>query len=192
MMASFAAPHACGIVLAAGAGTRFGGPKALACDEHGVPWLHRVVAALTSGGCGEVLVVLGAEANRAVSLVPEGSRAVTAEAWATGLSASLAAGLAAAERTAAAVAVVTTVDVPAMPAAAVARVLSASGGSSSALVRATYAGAPGHPAVLGRDHWHAIAETAAGDQGAGPYLRARHALVVPCEDIWDGADIDRR
>lgn len=51
------ADEVAGVVLAAGAGSRFGMPKVLA--EEGV-WLRRAVTALADGGCDEVIVVLGA------------------------------------------------------------------------------------------------------------------------------------
>ena len=50
-------PSAVGIVLAAGAGRRFGMPKVLAEDG---AWLRAAVAALDAGGCRPVYVVLGA------------------------------------------------------------------------------------------------------------------------------------
>ena len=86
----------CGIVLAAGAGTRFGGPKALARTPEGEPWIARAARALRDGGCDEVVVVLGAGADAAALLVPDGTRVVIAADWAGGLSHSLRAGLAAA------------------------------------------------------------------------------------------------
>jgi hypothetical protein len=46
-----------GVVLAAGAGTRYGMPKVLAGNGG---WLASAVAALSDGGCGDVVVVLGA------------------------------------------------------------------------------------------------------------------------------------
>ncbi|MCV7068588.1 NTP transferase domain-containing protein, partial [Mycolicibacterium farcinogenes] len=84
---SNAAPVA-GVVLAAGAGRRFGMPKVLAEDG---AWLKQAVTALRDGGCDEVIVVLGA----AVVDVPEPARAVVAERWADGMSASVRTGLAA-------------------------------------------------------------------------------------------------
>ena len=45
------------MLLAAGAGTRYGMPKALA---EGGAWLRSGVAALRDGGCDEVVVVLAA------------------------------------------------------------------------------------------------------------------------------------
>lgn len=81
-----------GLVLAGGAGTRYGMPKALAATD-GVPWIHRVVAALRDGGCDEVVVALGARADEALPLVPPEARAVVAERWRDGVSATLRAGL---------------------------------------------------------------------------------------------------
>ncbi|MGB6276881.1 MAG: NTP transferase domain-containing protein, partial [Rhodococcus sp. (in: high G+C Gram-positive bacteria)] len=48
---------AVGVVLAAGAGTRYGSPKVLAHDGL---WLKTAVQALRNGGCDRVVVVLGA------------------------------------------------------------------------------------------------------------------------------------
>ncbi|WP_236713717.1 NTP transferase domain-containing protein, partial [Rathayibacter tanaceti] len=60
-------------MLAAGAGRRAGGPKALRRDESGVSWIERAVRRSEAAGCGRVLVVLGAEAARARLLVPSGA-----------------------------------------------------------------------------------------------------------------------
>lgn len=101
------------------------------------------------------------------------------------MSASLRAGLAATD---ADVVLVTLVDLPALPAAAVARLLA--GADRATLRRAVYDGRPGHPVVLGRDHVDAAASSARGDRGAGPYLRAQGAESVECSDLWDGRDVD--
>ncbi len=166
-----------GIVLAAGAGERAGGPKAL------VPgWLEHAVAVLRP--CARVVVVLGAGADLAP--VPPGAQTVVADDWAQGMSASLRAGLAAATGEAA---VLTLVDLPGMPAAVVERVL-ADPVHAGTLRRAVFAGRPGHPVVIGRDHWEAAAASATGDRGAGRYLREHGAETVKCGDLWDGADVD--
>lgn len=181
-------PPVAGIVLAAGAGTRARGPKALRRDADGMPWLHRAVAALREGGCDPVLVVLGADAEHARALVPAEASVVVAEEWAEGLSASLRTGLDAAPRDAIAV-VVTLVDLPGLPAAAVARLLAGPLGPQT-LRRATYDGRPGHPVVIGRDHWAAAAAAVEGDNGAGRYLRDQGAELVELSGLWDGADVD--
>ena len=47
-----------GLLLAAGAGRRMGGPKALRVDADGTSWLVRSAGALLDGGCSGVTVVL--------------------------------------------------------------------------------------------------------------------------------------
>ncbi len=72
-----------GLLLAAGAGTRMGMPKALVVDEEtGEPWLRRAVRTLQSGGCAQLVVVLGAEAQRAAALLgPQPQPSTPAAPW---------------------------------------------------------------------------------------------------------------
>jgi len=175
-----------GVVLAAGAGTRAGGPKALRRDADGTPWLHLAVAALRAGGCDPVRVVLGAAAEDARALAPDETDVVVADDWAAGLSASFRAGLAGLDADAA---VVTLVDLHGLPAEAVSRIL-ATPVVPGTLRRATYAGRPGHPVLLGRDHWAAASASAEGDRGAGRYLKAQEAELVELSGLWDGEDDD--
>lgn len=178
--------RAVGLLLAAGAGTRYGRPKALVDD-----WAADRVRALREGGCDDVVVVLGAQAEEARPRLPRDVEVVVAEDWRTGMGASLRAGLAAAGTCAAEVAVVVLVDTPGLTAEAVARVLGASHGAA-ALVQAVYDGAPGHPVVLGREHWAGAARSAQGDQGARGYLGVHDARQVECGDLGDGVDVDER
>ncbi|MGA9312006.1 MAG: NTP transferase domain-containing protein, partial [Pseudonocardiaceae bacterium] len=71
-----------GLLLAAGAGRRYGMPKALV---DGGAWLRRAVATLTDGGCDSVLVVVGAQADQVLPLVPETAATVLAADWAQGM-----------------------------------------------------------------------------------------------------------
>lgn len=176
---------AVGVVLAAGAGTRFGMPKVLAAQGE---WLRGAVEALARGGCSDVLVVLGA----AVVDPPPPARAVPAPRWQEGLSASLRAGLAAAADTAAGYAVLHTVDTPDVGSDVVARVLDAARAAPAGIARARYGERPGHPVVVAREHWTAIVSEARGDAGAGPFLSRRDdVLLVDCEDLATGVDIDQ-
>ena len=43
-------------------------------------------------------------------------------------------------------------------------------GARTALARAAYDGVPGHPVLLGRDHWPGVLDVRDGDQGARAYL----------------------
>jgi CTP:molybdopterin cytidylyltransferase MocA len=187
-----------GLLLAAGAGSRMGRPKALVRSAAGRPWLHLAVEALLDGGCDGVVVVLGASAEEARVLVPDrpSVRVVVAAGWADGLGASLAAGLRAARADDDVDAVlVSLVDLPGLPAAAVRRVLGGEEDRRSLLRRAVHDGRPGHPVLVGRAHWDplTVALDAAddGDRGAGEYLRTAGAEPVACADLWDGTDQDR-
>jgi len=173
-----------GLVLAAGAGTRRGEPKALA---HGGAWLRQAVDLLLGAGCASVVVVLGASADEARALVPPDERveAVVADDWADGVGASLRAGLAHATGDAV---VVTLVDLPGTPTSVAERITA--GSDRSTLRQATYDGRPGHPVVVGADHWTALAATLHGDRGARPYLAAHGVDEVECGDLHHGEDID--
>jgi CTP:molybdopterin cytidylyltransferase MocA len=187
-----------GVVLAAGAGTRYGGPKALATHPDGTPWLATAIRALAEAGCSPVLVVLGAAADEAEALLgtlPEADRAVVVRAagWADGMSASLRAALGAAaalDPPPVALAVVP-VDVPDLDAATVRRVLDAADVDPTTLRQAVFRGRPGHPALIGRDHWTPLAAAVRGDVGARPYLAAHDAQLVEAADISSGTDVDR-
>lgn len=186
-------PTLCGLVLAAGEGRRFGGPKALARAADGTPWVQVAADMLRDAGCAAVVVALGAAADEAAPLVPAWATVVRVAAWDEGVAASLREGITAIAGTEVDLAVVTPVDTPDAPAAAVGRLLDAvEGEPRSALVQALYGGRPGHPVLIGRDHFAGVIASSRGDRGARPYLVAHGGLEVECGDLWSGDDIDHR
>ncbi|WP_156690290.1 nucleotidyltransferase family protein [Mycobacterium sp. Marseille-P9652] len=179
---SIGPPRSVGVLLAAGAGRRYGKPKVLVDG-----WLDTAVAALRDGGCTDVVLVLGA----ADVAAPPGVTAVTAPDWSDGLSASVRAGLSEAGRTQPDYAVLHVVDTPDVGPDVVARVLRAAVASESGLARAYFGDRPGHPVVLARRHWSDVLAGLSGDRGAGAYLNARDDVVrVECADLATGRDID--
>lgn len=202
-MSNAPAPVA-GIVLAAGAGTRFGRPKALAASPDGTPWLANAVRSLLGGGCSPVIVVLGAAADDAEALLArsfadsEAVRVVRADDWHSGMAASLRRGLDAAgdleqvPGSALEAVAIVTVDVPSLGSAEVRRLIAPEPDAvgRDTLRQASFSGRPGHPVVIGRAHWAALAESATGDVGARPYLVAHGVRLVDCSDLGSGADID--
>ena len=157
--------HATGLLLAAGSGSRMGRPKALVLGHDGEPWVVRAARALHEGGCAEVVVVVGAQAEEASGAV-EGLPWVTVVAahdWAEGMGPSLATGLGALAGRDTDCAVIGLVDTPDVGAAVVSHV---------------------------REHWAAVVRTATGDRGARAYLAAHPPLLVECGDLATGADID--
>lgn len=178
-----------GVVLAAGAGSRLGGPKALVRDDAGA-WLPRACRLLAGAGCAPVIAVLGASADAAAELLPEDTTVVVADDWATGLGASLRAGLEAARGAGAGAVLITLVDLPRVAPEAVTRVASHWVGDPTVLARATDAGTPGHPVLIGAAHVDALLATLEGDRGAGAYLRAHGAVEVDCTGLGVADDVD--
>lgn len=164
-----------------------GRPKALVRGADGVPWLVSSSEALAEAGCDRVVVVLGAEAGAAADLL-DGPAHVVADEWSEGMSASLRAGLQVAEDGDEAAVLIHLVDLPDVGAQVIARILAHA--SRDALVRAVYDGRPGHPVLIGRDHWSGLVADLAGDDGARHYLVRHGATSVECADLATGADID--
>ena len=100
---------------------------------------------------------------------------------------SLRVGLAALTDEAADEVVVTLVDLPGLTSRAVERIVD----TTATIVVATYQGERGHPVKFAREHWSAIAASAAGDSGARTFLKGRSDIVlVEVGDIADGHDLD--
>ena len=194
-----------GVVLAAGAGSRYGRPKALVRGDDGTGWLLRTIKTLQTAGCSPVLVVLGAQAQQAEALLDAAAPpldsvvVVRADDWAAGLSASLRAALhAAGQREAPPTALaVVPVDVPDLNPATVRRLLERPGSgnpaphvSADTLRQAVFGGRPGHPVLIGHAHWAPLLATLTGDTGARHYLAAAAAERVECADLSTGRDVD--
>jgi CTP:molybdopterin cytidylyltransferase MocA len=186
-----------GLLLAAGAGRRIGRPKALLRDPDGTAWVVRAARDLRVAGCDPVRVVIGAAYEDVLGLL-SGEHVggpldvVVAADWDEGMGASLRAGIDGLTEIAPRVdaALVHLVDLPDVRAEVLARVAAVAG--PDVLARAVYSGRPGHPVLLGREHWRAVAAVAAGDAGARGYLARRHVGTVECGDLASGEDVDTR
>ncbi len=113
---------------------------------------------------------------------------VVAADWDEGMGASLRTGLQSLTTDAAA-ALVTLVDLPDVGPEVVRRLLDRPV-SAATLARAVYDGTPGHPVLIGRDHWAGVIESAIGDQGARAYLGSHQVELVECGDLATGRDVD--
>ena len=175
------------VVLAAGEGKRFGGRKQLA-ELAGRPLLEHALATAARARLARVVVVLGAEAERIAAAVDlHAAEPVVCERWREGMAEPLKRGLAALGELDAAVVLLG--DQPLVSAAAIARVVAARRPDRVA-VRATYGGEPGHPVLLERELFAAIA-TLRGDAGARGLLAGLPVADVPCDDVGDPLDVDR-
>ncbi|GAA1944104.1 nucleotidyltransferase family protein [Kitasatospora viridis] len=179
------------LVLAAGGGRRLGGrPKAL-LPLRGRPLVEHAVRTVREGGCGPVLVVLGAERERVPAAADlTGCTVLANPDWAEGMGSSLRTGLAALPPDAPAV-LVALVDTPGVTPAAVARLLAAHRAGAE-LAAAGYAGRRGHPVLIGARHFAEAAAGATGDAGARALLAAHRSelLLVECGDVAVPDDLD--
>lgn len=171
-----------GLILAAGAGTRFGAQSKLLAELEGRPLLEHVIEAQCSvPELERVVVVIGAAAEELLRRVDFGrAEPVVCEDWRDGQAASLrcgAAALAGAHKV-----LVTLGDEPLITPAVVARFVHAAGGT-----RASYCGRPGHPVVLGPEQLARLAQLE-GDQGARGLLGS--GPMIECSDLASGRDVD--
>jgi CTP:molybdopterin cytidylyltransferase MocA len=155
------------VVLAAGAGSRFGGPKQQLL-------LPDVLVAVRSSSADDLVVVAGAHP------LDVDARVVDCPDWERGMGASLRCGLRAlgAEVEGA---VVVLADGPDLSPAAIDRVIGAWREGAGDVVAASYSGNRSHPVVLGRAVWDEVP-----DEGA----RALEPVLVACDDLGSPGDVD--
>src|SRR3954451_1097465 len=128
-----------GVVLAAGAGRRFGGAKQLALYK-GRPLIEHPIRALQEAGVERIAVVLGAYADRIREEADLGrAEVVMCNEWEEGQAASLRCAVTHFTLTPIPALLVLLGDEPDIPPESIRRVLAA---GSTAAVRATYAGRP--------------------------------------------------
>jgi molybdenum cofactor cytidylyltransferase len=204
------------LVLAAGASRRYGSPKQLALID-GVPMLRRVIetaqAALPpqvsadspDSPLSSLTVVLGAHADavrRGVveRLAPPRPRVVVCPDWERGMAHSLRCGLASLTTAEPVLgsdtpvaALVLLGDTPYITADDLRRLIDAWRASPEVPTAAAYDGTVGAPCILPRAVWSEVM-TLEGDQGAGAWLRARHAegiaiTGVPVADATHDIDV---
>ncbi len=173
-----------GLILAAGGGVRFGEEPKLLANLEGRPVLeHAIHAQCSVPELEQVVVVLGAHAAGILARVDFlHAEPVICEEWREGMAASLRRGvreLQGAERV-----IVTLGDQPLVTSEVIRRFLGAAPGT-----RATYAGRPGHPVVLGREQLSRV-DALRGDHGARELLG--DAAAIECGELCSGRDIDTR
>ena len=174
---------ACGILLAAGAGSRMGQPKALV-RLGGETLIERGIRMLQEGGCDPVVVVVGASEHE---FTDPRVTVVRNPDWQRGMASSLRCGLAAASGRAAVVALV---DQPGITPAAVQRLCAAHRPGFAAC--ATFGGEQRTPVLFDVALWPEVSAAVRGDAGARYWLRRHPTLVisVACDDVADPTDLD--
>jgi CTP:molybdopterin cytidylyltransferase MocA len=174
----------CGIVLAAGAGSRMGQPKAT-LELNGQTLLDRALQMLSAADCQPLIAVLGA------SEIPTGWYAATDFVqnpdWASGMASSLRLGLG---RATGAAAVVALVDQPGITSEAVRRLVESHRAGFASV--ATFNGEQRTPVLFDASLWDEVAGSVAGDAGARHWLRRNpeRVIAVACDDVADPTDLD--
>jgi molybdenum cofactor cytidylyltransferase len=175
----------CGLLLAAGAGTRFGDkPKQLA-ELEGRPLLeHAIAAQCAVAEVERIAVVLGAFAEQILGSVDfKRAEPVVCERWEDGQAASLRRGI---EYLSADVhvnkVIVTLGDQPRMTPELIARFV-----DEPPATRAVYDGRPGHPVVLGPVQMRLIGNLH-GDRGARSLLQG--GKTIECGHLRLARDVD--
>jgi molybdenum cofactor cytidylyltransferase len=179
--------NAAGLILAAGAGTRFGPETKQLAELRGKPLLQHAVDAMNAA-LPRAVVVLGHEADAIRAAVDFGpAQVVLCEHWAQGQGFSLRAGVAAlgdAEAVA-----ITLGDQPFITAAAIEAALAELGDFDA--LRAVYDGTPGHPVVLSRRVLDAVPELE-GDAGARELLARFRVRRWEAGHLASATDVDTR
>ena len=168
-------------VLAAGDGSRFGGPK-LRVDLRGRPLVTWALDAALAAGLDETVVITGGEDLS--DLVPVGVTVLDNPDWADGQATSVQVAVRHAEAGGHDAVVIGLGDSPMVPPAAWRAVAAV----EAPLVTAEFAGDRRPPVRLAREVWPLLPTE--GDEGARGLLRGRPDLVtaVPC--AGDPRDVD--
>ena len=181
------------IVLAAGAGSRFGGGKLLAPLE-GRPVLQHVLDALGGLGVGTIVVVLGHDARAIEATIAwRDEQRVVNGAPQQGLSGSVRLGFAALVFAPVDAVLVVLGDQPRLEPAVIHALLAAPINDERPVAVPRYAdeGSGPNPVLLLRSAWPLV-DTLIGDRGLGPLLAARPDLVVEVPVAGSNPDIDTR
>jgi molybdenum cofactor cytidylyltransferase len=182
------------ILLAGGAASRMGRPKALLpVGPLRESFLERTARVLLEGGADEVIAVLGAGAERIRTAIPPTARLrfVVNPDYSAGQLSSLLTGLRVADRPEVQAVLVTLVDVPLVSPDTVRAVLKAYRTSAGAakIVRPSRQGQHGHPVIFDRTLFEELRRADLAD-GSKTVIRGHTADLLDIEVSDEGAFID--
>ena len=179
------------LVLAAGAGSRFGGAKLLATLS-GRRILQHVLERAREAGVGEIVVVLGDDVDAVEAAIDwRGARRVRNPDPGRGLASSLQVGMAAISRDSEAVLILLG-DQPLVAADTLRALLDAPRGPARPIIVPAYAGGGGRNPVLHGREAFGLVVGASGDRGLGPVLDAHPGLVREVPVAGANPDVDTR
>lgn len=177
------------LVLAAGAGKRFGGQKLLA-DLNGTPILQYVLNLAAVAGLDPVVIVLGSDADTLVARLwwRDEVRLIN-PAPESGISSSVRMGIASLLLSDAQRAVALLGDQPRLSAAQLDVILAAPRDESRPIVVPRYSGVPGNPVLLERAAWPLAAQLE-GDTGMVQLFATNRDLVRHVDVEGANPDVD--
>jgi molybdenum cofactor cytidylyltransferase len=183
-----------GLVLAGGASSRMGRPKAaLTIGPGGPTFAAAAVAALRGAGVPRVVVVAGAHPDAVRSALSQSPavRLLTHPRWAEGQLSSLLAGLDAVDGPLVEGVIVTLVDVPLVRPDTVAQLVAAWRRTRAPIVRPRIGDRHGHPVIFDRAVFDRLRATPLA-QGARAVIDAagRDVVEVPTSDAGVMRDVD--
>lgn len=187
-------PGLAAIVLAAGYSSRFRGGHKLTATVDGRPLVARILDQVSAAPVGDIVVVLGAQADAVRAAAGEGRwKFILNPVAADGLSTSIRAGITALTSTAQA-AMIVLADMPGVTAPLIAALAEAAARNPGAIVHPVAPdGSQGHPVLWPADLFGALA-TLTGDKGAKRLLDVHKArvLALPWASAEITQDIDTR
>lgn len=178
------------IVLAAGASTRMGRPKAL-LQAGGRTFIRRILDVLREAGVPDAVVVVRPTHDEVIAEVAASGfgRTVVNPRADEGQLSSLIAGLDAIDEPGVDAALVTLVDVPLVAVSAIRQLLARVAISNAPILRAVHLGAHGHPVVFKREIFAAL-RAADPAEGAKALVRAASVEDVETGDPGVLEDVD--
>ena len=180
------------VVLAAGASSRMGRPKANLLLENGDTFLSRIVKTFRRAGIDDVVVVVGFDGESVVEMFArtgEVARLVENPDPGNGQLSSLIRGLNAIDRPGVTATLVTLVDVPLFTAGTVRAVVDRYRQTRAPVVRPVHGIEHGHPVLIDRTLFDLI-RRADPIAGAKPVVRAHTSVEGDVEVIDPGAFLD--
>jgi len=165
------------LILAAGASSRMGGKDKLMLDAGGQPLLARVVTQAKATGLPVFVTIPDLSHPRAALSCFENVTLIAVPDRASGMSASIRAGLSALPQTATGV-MILPADMPDLQTQDLYAIAQVGLHNPGAIIRATTADAiPGHPVIFPADLFEALGKLA-GDQGARGVIAANKSRLI--------------
>lgn len=182
--------HVLGVLLAAGASTRYGAANKLLATLDGDPVVRRALDSLVAGGVDDVLAVVGFEADRVADALGDVA-VVRNDDWQDGIGTAVSRGAREATASEADAVVFALGDMPWVDPDSVTALLNAAHVGMASALAAAYRGQRGNPVLFDRQHFETLAALDGATGGAAVFDAAEDSALVETGDPGVCRDIDR-